>query len=105
METATAPVPAPRHELCRMTDYDAAIGIITKVWVPHRLVLPERAVSLSFARTLPWEKSCWATCPTARRTASSHPNLQTIYHVNLTFRRTNTLHRGAKGYALIHTPD
>lgn len=94
METATAPGPASRHELCRTTDYDEAIDIITKVYVPHRLVLPDRAVNLSLA----WTPLRDIVLGHLSYGAESHliaPRLETFYHVNLTVRGHTRSTRGA----------
>jgi AraC-like DNA-binding protein len=94
VESATAPSPASRHELCRTTDYDEAIDIITKVYVPHRLVLPERAVNLSLA----WTPLRNIVLGHLSYGAESHliaPKLETFYHVNLTVRGRTRSTRGA----------
>lgn len=94
METTTAPEPALRHEMCRTTDYDEAIDIITKVYVPHRLVLPERAVNLSLA----WTPLRDIVLGHLSYGAESHliaPKLETFYHVNLTVRGRTRSTRGA----------
>lgn len=93
METATAPEPAARHELCRTTDYDEAIDIITKVYVPHKLVLPQRALDLSLA----WTPLRHIVLGHLSYGAESHliaPKLETFYHVNLTIRGRTRSTRG-----------
>jgi AraC-like DNA-binding protein len=95
LEIATAPEPATQHELCRTTDYDEAIDIITKVYVPHRLVLPTRAVNLSLA----WTPLHHIVLGHLSYGAESHliaPALETFYHVNITIKGRTRSTRGAE---------
>jgi AraC-like DNA-binding protein len=83
MDVGTAPEPARDHESCQTSDYDEAIDIITKVYVPHRLVLPTRSLNLK----LTWTPLRHLVLGHLTYGAESHliaPKLETFYHVNLT---------------------
>lgn len=96
METGIAPPePAVRHELCRTRDYDEAIDVISKVYLPNRLVVPTGSLDFSLA----WTPLRQIVLGHLTYGAESHlivPKLETFYHVNLTVRgRTHSM-RGAE---------
>lgn len=94
METDIAPPePAVRHELCRTRDYDEAIDVIEKVYLPNRLVLPTGSLDFRLA----WTPLQQIVLGHLTYGAESHlivPKLETFYHVNLTIRGRTRSTRG-----------
>lgn len=96
MKTEIAPPePAVCHELCRTRDYDEAIDVIEKVYLPNRLVVPTGSLDFRLA----WTPLRQIVLGHLTYGAESHlivPKLETFYHVNLTVRGRTHSTRGAE---------
>jgi AraC-like DNA-binding protein len=86
--------PAPEHEFRQTADKDEAMDVITRVYVPHDLVLPERTLDM----TLAWTPLHSLVLGHLSYGAEAHliaPKLETCYHVNVTLRGHTRSRRGA----------
>lgn len=85
--------PAPEHEFRQTADKDEAMDVITRVYVPHDLVLPERTLDM----TLAWTPLHSLVLGHLSYGAEAHliaPKLETFYHVNVTLRGHTRSRRG-----------